>query len=926
MFLAWGRDWTWIYNDAFVPILGRKHPHALGRPAMEVWKEARAALQPLFERVFAGESVHMQDIALMLDRRGVLEEAHFAFSYSPVRDGHGSVAGLFGVCIETTEHVLADRREQAAQLRQRRLFEQAPGFIAILAGPEHRYEFVNEAYVQLAGARDYLGRSVREVMPELHGQGFFELLDSVYRSGERYRADRERLLLEPHADGAPVERFVDFVYAPVLDEAGATIGIFVEGHDVTGAHRSRVALESSQRRQALLLELGDQLRTLDTERDMACAAARLLASALGMAAAGCAAVDPIGGTLAVQADACDGAAAPLRRATASETFLAGLRGGDPRAVADASRAGDDPLPALLQAAGAAATAYAPVVCNEVRGLLIWVADPAPRDWSTEDLGFLRAVAERTRWAVERLHAEHDLRALTATLERQVAERTADRDRVWRNSRDLLAVADTDGRVRAVNPALTAILGYTLAEVVGRMFLDFVWPDDVAASAGALAAVAGGRDLTAFEHRMRHRDGSPRWISWHTAGDGGRIYAYGRDITAQKQQAAALQQAEDALRQSQKLEAMGQLTGGVAHDFNNLLAVISNNLHLHRMLSADCAESPQLAAIARAADTGARLTRQLLAFARRQAIRPETIRPQRELEELEQVLQATLGSRIGVRLTLDPQAPAIRVDRSELQLALINLAMNARDAMVDGGTLAVQVRPAPPLQAGGPPTTAIDVTDSGHGIPAAIRDRVLEPFFTTKGPAKGTGLGLSQVYGFATQAGGRLEIDSQPGRTRITLLLPAADGPVADDEHDAPPAHGALTGGRVLLVEDNAEVGATTGELLRTAGCEVVQVANGGEAIERLLAGGTDFDLVLSDLVMPGEVSGVALAMWLREQRPLLPVLLTTGYSSELAAAREQGFTVLQKPVPPDDLLAAVARALPASGRAGRMLQATAGSA
>ncbi|HEY0341323.1 MAG TPA: PAS domain-containing protein, partial [Steroidobacteraceae bacterium] len=252
MFMAWGVEMTWLYNDAFVPILGRKHPGALGRPALEVWGEARDSLAPMFERVFAGEAVHRDDIELMLDRRGRLEEAHFAFSYTPARDESGVVAGLFGVCIETTERVLAERGQQAANERQRKLFEQAPGFITILRGPTLVFEFANHAYNRLVGNRELLGKSVRESFPELAGQGFLEILDRVYATGERYVAHHVPIRLG-HVGDTTIERFLDFIYEPISDEAGRITGIFVEGHDVTEVHFAQEALRVRERRQALML-------------------------------------------------------------------------------------------------------------------------------------------------------------------------------------------------------------------------------------------------------------------------------------------------------------------------------------------------------------------------------------------------------------------------------------------------------------------------------------------------------------------------------------------------------------------------------------------------------------------------------------------------------------------------------------------------
>ena len=262
MFMAWGPAQTWLYNDAFVPILGAKHPAALGRPALsEVWSEAREVLAPLFARVFAGEPVHMDDFGLMLDRHGRLEEAHFAFSYTPVRDDSGSVAGLFGACIETTDRILASKREMAALERQRRMFEQAPSFVCMLVGPEHVFDFVNKSHRELFNSGSWIGKPIREAFSTLAGQGYIERLDEVYRTGKRYVAESAvvRFSRQP---GSPVEdRVLNFIYEPVVDEAGAVTGIFCEGFDVTEATRTQEKLrEADRRKDEFIAMLAHELR------------------------------------------------------------------------------------------------------------------------------------------------------------------------------------------------------------------------------------------------------------------------------------------------------------------------------------------------------------------------------------------------------------------------------------------------------------------------------------------------------------------------------------------------------------------------------------------------------------------------------------------------------------------------------------------
>ena len=243
MFLGWGAERTWLYNDAFAPILGRKHPAALGQPSMEVWAEARDVLEPMFDRVFAGEPVSIEDFSLGLDRHGRIEQAHFEFAYTPARGEDGAVQGLFGACIEMTARVMAERRQAADTERQRRQFQCAPGFIAILRGPDHVFEFVNEAYVRLVGDRNFIGRPVLEVIPEIVTQGYLKLLNQVYATGERYIAQQTRISLTRATDRIPEDRYLDFVYEPIFDDANQVSGIFIEGFDVTETHRAQAKLQ-----------------------------------------------------------------------------------------------------------------------------------------------------------------------------------------------------------------------------------------------------------------------------------------------------------------------------------------------------------------------------------------------------------------------------------------------------------------------------------------------------------------------------------------------------------------------------------------------------------------------------------------------------------------------------------------------------------
>jgi PAS domain S-box-containing protein len=248
MFIAWGPQLAFLYNDAYAPIFGAKHPHALGRPFAEVWSDIWQQIKPLVDTTLAGQASWHEDLLIPMQRHGYLEEAWFSFSYTPVRDESCMVAGMFCAATETTDKVLAERRKVAERERLRQMFEQAPGIMAMLRSPEHIFEQANAAYYQLIGHRDVLGKPVREALPEVEGQGFFELLDGVYQSGEPFVGHGVPVALQREPGGALEQRFVDFVYQPIREADGQVTGIFVEGFDVTEAKRAEEALRESQRR------------------------------------------------------------------------------------------------------------------------------------------------------------------------------------------------------------------------------------------------------------------------------------------------------------------------------------------------------------------------------------------------------------------------------------------------------------------------------------------------------------------------------------------------------------------------------------------------------------------------------------------------------------------------------------------------------
>jgi len=366
-------------------------------------------------------------------------------------------------------------------------------------------------------------------------------------------------------------------------------------------------------------------------------------------------------------------------------------------------------------------------------------------------------------------------------------------------------------------------------------------------------------------------------------------------------------AEDQLRQSQKMQALGQLTGGIAHDFNNLLTVIQGSADM--LCKQDLPEPKRkrfAQAIVQAAENAASLTSQLLAFARRQPLRPERLNVNSLIREMEDLLNRTMGERIEIETDLQADGCAVEVDKAQLQSAILNIASNARDAMEDGGTLTISTRDEDGGQTGR--MVAIHLSDSGHGMDSETLDRVFEPFFTTKITGRGTGLGLSQVYGFASQSGGDVRATSEPGRgTTLTLVLPCHEESEPMIVSSGGSTDVALqSSATILVVEDNDEVGAFAENLLTELGHKVTRAVSGEEALQLVRA--NSYDIVFSDVVMPG-MGGLKLAEALAREKPDLPVVLATGYSQEISETGSGGRPVILKPYRLSTLAEALGEAL-----------------
>jgi PAS domain S-box-containing protein len=503
--------------------------------------------------------------------------------------------------------------------------------------------------------------------------------------------------------------------------------------------------------------------------------------------------------------------------------------------------------------------------------------------------------------------------LVTTRDLSAERRAAELDRLHRDSvqryvslveasRDAIVSVDRRGAICLVNPAATAIFGYTREELLGEPLARLL-PENVGAAhehwlEDFFAAAVSSRPMARLATiQGRRKDGSSVDIQVNLS----KSLQHGEEVaTAIIRDVTDSEALRRQVQQAEKLSALGQLTGGIAHDFNNLLAIMISSAEL---LEDKLAESPEILRvverITRTGKRGAELTKHLLAFSRTANHEPVEVDVRPVLEDLADTLSRTLASNITIRLEASTDAHLIRVDRSMLENCLINLCLNARDAMPGGGTLALglmrETSPAT-LDQHAREQVVITVRDTGSGMTDEVRERIFEPFFTTKLAGKGTGLGLSMVYGFVQQSGGSIAVDTAPGRgTAFTLRFPAAfrtTSPGLENKHmTRPPA--ALT---VLLVEDDDDVRDAVADQLSRAGCEVITAASAAEA-RRVMASRTDLDLVMTDYDLGSGDTGLELGAWIAQQAPRLPIVIISGYlDAPTEAIEKRGWRILYKPL------------------------------
>jgi PAS domain S-box-containing protein len=596
------------------------------------------------------------------------------------------------------------------------------------------------------------------------------------------------------------------------------------------------------------------------------------------------------------------------------SFIDDLRAGETVVVHDVTQdARTAPAINELQSLGVRAIFNMPLLESGRLVALFFINHGEPRNWTADDESFIASVLDRTRNAIERRRAEEQLRDLAASLEQQVADRTAERDRIWHVSQDLLGVATTRGVWVSINPAWEHILGWSYHDIVGRTTEWIMHPEDAAKTQGELAKLAAGAVTLAFENRFRTKAGDYRDLSWTAVPVEGLLYTVARDITEQKAREAALQKAEEQLRQSQKMEALGQLTGGIAHDFNNLLTGIIGSLDIvkRRLASGRPGDVARfMDAASTSAQRAAALTHRLLAFARRQSLDTKPSDINRLVHGMEELLHRTLGEHVELQTMLAADLWPALTDDNQLENAILNLAINARDAMPDGGRLTIETantvldetyaRLNNEVSAGD--YVVISVTDTGSGMPPEVVGKAFDPFFTTKPIGEGTGLGLSMIYGFVKQCAGHVRIYSEVGAgTTIKLFLPRAVAMAAGAE-DAAPDVPLGRGETVLVVEDDPTVRLLMVDVLDELGYRHLEAPDGNAAVP-ILRSRQRIDLLVTDVGLPN-MNGRQLAEIARAARPGLRVLFVTGYAEKAAVRHgflEPGMEMLTKPFALDAL-------------------------
>jgi PAS domain S-box-containing protein len=869
MFIWWGEGLIQFYNDAYRQTMGpERHPSALGQGGRQCWGEIWDIIGPQIEQVMSGGGATWHENQLIpVTRHGSLEQVYWTYGYSPIDEEDG-IGGVLVVCRDVTRDHLASLalRERESELARVQQIGRIGGLeVDLRTGFRNRR---SPEYLLIHGlppdaANESHEDWVQRIHPEDRAATEKKFRDAVAGKVRDYTVQYR--IIRP-SDGEL--RWISVKSTIERDEDGRAIRLVGAHTDVTEQVMADLALRQSE----------EEFRTLAEAVPHHIWTAR-----------------PDGWLNWFNPRV-------YEYAGSSPGELDGEKWGKivhpddiPGAVA-----------AWTQAIGTGQAYEVEFRLRRADGAYRWFLARAVPARDVHG-GIVRWIGTNTDVHDQRLIAG-ELAELNATLAQRVEEKTRERDRIWNVSQDLLVVADRSGVWRTVNPAWTRTLGWSEAELLNRTSEWLEHPDDGGATRAEVNNLIQGNLTVRFESRFRHKDGTYRWLSWTGVSDQDHIYAVARDVTAEKAAAERLKAAEEALLQSQKMEAVGQLTGGIAHDFNNLLTGIVGSLDLlQTRLNQGRTDNfdRYINAAMTSANRAAALTHRLLAFARRQPLIPKSVDANQLVVSLEDLLRRTIGETIDLQIVAPDNLWGTLCDPNQLESALLNLAINARDAMPDGGKLTITTSnaridgvtaDAPALLPGD--YICIDVADTGTGMSAEVAGRAFDPFFTTKPIGQGTGLGLSMIYGFTRQSNGHATIESKLGQgTSVKLYLPRHHGDVAAEQASAvKAAEHAATGETVLVVEDEPVVRGVILEMLGEQGYRTLEAVDGPSGL-RILRANERIDLLVTDVGLPG-MNGRQLADQARETRPGLKILFITGYAESAAIADgflQPGMEMITKP-------------------------------
>jgi PAS domain S-box-containing protein len=875
MFIWWGPELIQFYNDAYRQTMGpERHPSALGQRGRECWAEIWDIIGPQIEQVMNGGGATWHENQLIpVTRHGKLEQVYWTYGYSPIDEDDG-IGGVLVVCRDvTTDHLASVAlREREAELARVQQIGQVGGLeVDLRTGFRNRR---SPEYLQIHGLPpDAVNEShedwVRRLHPEDREATEKKFRDAVAGNIRDYTVQYR--IIRP-SDGEV--RWISVKSTIERDDNGGAIRLVGAHTDVTEQVMAEQALRQSEAEFRTLADaVPHHVWTARPDGSLNWFNPRVYE----YAGSGPGELDgEKWGKIVHPEDVAGAVAAWTRAIGGSQAYEIEFR--------------------LRRADGAYRWFLARAVParNEQGEIVRWIG-------TNTDVHDQKLIAG-------------ELAELNATLAQRVEEKTRERDRIWNVSQDLLMVSDRDGVWRTVNPAWTKTLGWSEAELLNRTSEWLEHPDDGGITRAQVRKLGAAETTVRFESRFRHKDGTYRWLSWTGVSDVDHNYAVARDVTAEKAAAERLKATEEALLQSRKMEAVGQLTGGIAHDFNNLLTGIVGSLDLLQT-RLNQGRTDNVARYINAAMTSANraaaLTHRLLAFARRQPLIPKSVDANQLIVSLEDLLRRTIGETIDLSIVASDDLWGTLCDPNQLESALLNLAINARDAMPDGGKLSISTTNArldgvtadtPALLPGD--YIRIDVTDTGVGMSAEVAARAFDPFFTTKPIGQGTGLGLSMIYGFARQSNGHVTIDSKLGQgTSVRLYLPRHHGDIAAEQESAvKAAEHAATGETVLVVEDEPVVRAVILEMLQEQGYRTLEAVDGPSGL-RILRNPERIDLLVTDVGLPG-MNGRQLADQARETRPDLKILFITGYAESAAIAAgflQPGMEMITKPFDLDNL-------------------------